>query len=74
MNDDGKVYSKFRISRTDSSHLRGRKHYGCEYFVLDVTHDPYAMSALRAYARACKKTHPELADDIRSKWLEGGAG
>lgn len=43
------------------------KHYGCEYFVLDLAHDKFAAPALEAYADACEKEYPLLAADIRSK-------
>ena len=45
------------------------KHYNCEIFVLDVTHDPAAKPALEAYAFAIEATHPYLARDIRIKYL-----
>jgi hypothetical protein len=32
--------------------------------VLDVTHDPHAALALRAYAMSCLKDYPLLADDV----------
>ena len=51
------------------------KHYfrngNCEYFVLDVTHDPIAPAALKAYADEVEATHPQLAADIRKTWLDG---
>lgn len=58
------LFRKFDVRRVDGSDQPGGKHYGCEYFVLDVTHDPYAKDALRAYARACATTHPDLSLDI----------
>lgn len=61
------LYSKFMVQRVDGSHQYGMKHYGCEYFVLDVDHDPFAIAALRAYADACEKEYPLLAEDIRKK-------
>lgn len=59
------IYQKFRIERVDGRHGPGEKHEGCEYFVLDVTHDPYAIPALLAYARSCEEEFPKLARDIR---------
>lgn len=59
------LYEKFRVERTDGKSAPGEKHDGCEYFVLDVTHDPYAADALRAYAHASAAEYPLLADDVR---------
>lgn len=61
------IYRKFEVNRTDGTSAPGQKHYGCEYFVLDVDHDPFAIAALRAYADACEKEYPLLAEDIRKK-------
>lgn len=60
------LYNKFRVERTDGTSKPGGKHHGCDYFVLDVTHDPFAIPALSAYAEACEKEYPLLADDIRA--------
>lgn len=64
------LYRKFNVERTDGSDRDGGKHEGCEYFVLDTKHDRFAAGALIAYARACEDTHPELAADIRSRYLK----
>jgi hypothetical protein len=61
------LYTKFNVSRTDGSSKLGRKHFGCDYFVLDLTHDPFAWSALQAYANACRAEYPLLADDLERK-------
>ena len=59
------LYEKFEpIRRTDGKSAPGEKHDGCKYFVLDVTHDPYAAVALYAYANACRREYPLLADDV----------
>lgn len=58
------MYKKFRVERVDGSSKPGGKHEGCFYFVLDTKHDPHALPALVAYAKACSATHPKLADDI----------
>jgi hypothetical protein len=60
------LYRKYIVRRADGSTKRGGKHAGCFYFVLDTYHDPFALSALRAYARACKPTHRQLAADLRA--------
>jgi len=65
------LYGKFEVRRTDGSSEPGGKHHGCEYFVLDITHDPFAVAALAAYANACEADYPLLAADLRAK-LEGG--
>lgn len=62
------LYGKFRIDRTDGSSAPGGKHHGCDYFVLDVTHDKHAQAALAAYADAAEATHPQLAADMRARW------
>lgn len=69
MSKDGPIFCKFSVVRADGRDGPGLKHDGCEYFVLDVTHDPYAAAALKAYADACEDTHPTLASDIIDRWL-----
>jgi hypothetical protein len=59
------LYDKFIVSRADGSSQPGGKHFGCWYFVLDATHDPYVFPALEAYADACEEENPLLARDIR---------
>lgn len=62
------LFRKFDVRRTDGSDTPGGKHEGCEYFVLDVCCDPYALAALAAYAYACSATHPALALDMLSRY------
>ena len=62
------LHQKFIVRRADGSDNPGGKHFGCRHFVLDVDHDPYAIPALSAYARACQATHPFLAEDLRNHW------
>ena len=62
------LFRKFTVTRTDGSDGPGGKHYGCEYFVLDVAHDPHAKAALSAYADAVGATHPQLAADMRQRY------
>ncbi len=59
------LYRKFDVRRTDGSDASGGKHDGCNYFVLDVTHDPHSDAALLAYANSCEGEYPALADDLR---------
>ena len=68
--EDRGLYRKFDVRRTDGKDRIGEKHCGCCYFVLDLTHDPHAIPALRAYANSCKQTHPALSDDLKS--IAGG--
>jgi hypothetical protein len=58
------LYHKFRVERVDGRSAIGKKHYNCKYFVLDVTHDPYAKAALLAYAKECEGKYPALARDL----------
>lgn len=58
------LYQKYHVQRVDGSDAPGGRHDGCEYFVLDVTHDPHARRALIAYANSCQHEFPQLADDI----------
>jgi hypothetical protein len=58
---------KFNVQRVDGSDAPGGKHYGCEYFTLDLTHDKHALAALSAYAKSCESEYPMLAADLRSK-------
>lgn len=64
MDDKRGLYLKFKVTRTDGSSDPGGKHEHCPYFVLDVTHDPFAPAALAPYAEACRATRPALAEDI----------
>jgi len=60
------LYAKFNVTRMDGSDAPGGKHHGCQYFVLDVTHDHHALSALLAYADSCEMDgFGMLADDLR---------
>ncbi|AEV24594.1 hypothetical protein Dsui_0174 [Azospira oryzae PS] len=61
------LYGKFIVQRTDGRSLPGEKHHGCEYFVLDLSHDPHAYRALMAYAASCSEDYPLLAGDLRAK-------
>lgn len=61
------LYQKFNITREDGKSSPGEKHHGCEYFVLDMDHDPFAIPAVLAYAEACEREYPLLAKDLRAK-------
>ena len=59
------LFAKFRVERLTPS-SRGIDHTDCRYFVLDITHDPHALSAAVAYANSCESEYPFLAEDLRS--------
>lgn len=65
MSKEKGIYKKFVVGRLDGKDGVGEKHENCNYFVLDLDHDPYAKPALKAYAKACEKEYPELARDLR---------
>lgn len=60
------LYNKFSVQRTDGRDATGQKHDGCRYFVLDITHDDFAVDALATYMHEARKAGYELlADDLR---------
>lgn len=62
------LYRKFTVTRTDGASAPGGKHEGCDYFVLDLTHDPFAVVAIEAYAMVCRQDgYRLLADDLQDK-------
>jgi hypothetical protein len=61
------LFGKFTVTRNDGRDLPGEKHEGCDYFVLDLTHDVYAIPALEAYITAIEFTLPKLAFDLSEK-------
>ena len=58
------LYDKFIVHRKDSGDAFGGKHENCDYFVLDLSHDPHAIPALKAYADSCRSEYPLLAGDL----------
>lgn len=56
------LYRKYRVTRLGDAE---GKHDGCEFFVLDWHHDKFAVPAIRAYADACAKEFPVLAEELR---------
>ena len=59
------LLGKFHVERTDGRSAKGEKHDGCDYFVLDLTHDPLAFPAIAAYEQAARIAGYEaLADDL----------
>lgn len=67
------LYQKYHVDRLDGNDSPGDKHHGCDYFVLDLHHDPFAWSAVLAYAAACERTHPVLASDLRKSAARAAA-
>ena len=62
------LYGKFDVSRTDGSSEPGGKHEGCDYFVLDITHDTHAIPTLCANAASAREDgYGLLADDLEFK-------
>ena len=70
MSNDGPIYHKFTVTRVDGQHYHGGKHFKCDYFVLDITHDPFALPALTAYAEECRSRYPQLADSLKERIRE----
>jgi len=60
---DGPVWEKYEVRRMDGRDGPGLKHDGCAHFVLDLTHDPYAVVALEAYSKACAEELRTLSND-----------
>lgn len=60
------LYAKFKVRRRDNKDVMpGDKHYGCDYFVLDLDHDELALPALATYARTARaEGYNLLADDL----------
>lgn len=72
---DKGLYQKFYVERTDGRNRAGEKHHGCEYFVLDLNHDPLAIPALEAYEKAARVAgYYALAEDLRFKRAKLQAG
>ena len=67
--DVGKgLYPKYTVIRNDGRDKPGEMHEGCEYFVIDLTHDPLAVAPLEAYAeKASEAGYHDLARDLRLK-------
>jgi hypothetical protein len=59
--DQSGIYRKYKVIRLNDA---DEKHTDCEFFVLDWSHDKFAITAMKAYADACKDEYPELARDI----------
>lgn len=60
------IYDKYMVVRADREDRPGYKHFGCSLFVLDLTHDPHAIPAIRAYVESCRDEYPVLARDLEN--------
>lgn len=58
------LYKKYTVIRNDGQGQSGAAHENDEYFVLNLTTDPFAKPALEAYAKACRDKFPKLASDL----------
>lgn len=54
---------RYTVRRVDGRDGPGEKHDGCDYFVLDLTHDEMARQAFLHYARLVRRDQPELWAD-----------
>jgi hypothetical protein len=61
---------KYYVTRTDGRDIMGEKHHGCQYFVLDLTHDPVARDVAERYSRQIRSVDPQLAEDLHDLVIE----
>lgn len=63
------LYGKYKVERIDGKSGPGQKHEECDYFVLDINHDPHARKALQAYIDSLywSREYPELMKDLNYK-------
>ncbi len=61
-------YNKYEVNRRDGLDKECDKHFNCKYFVIDLTHDHFAIPAMKSYADACKDAYPNLYIDIQD-WI-----
>lgn len=59
--------SIYQVRRNDGADEPGGKHSNCTLLVLDIDCDKYARIALEAYAAACEKELPLVAEELRSR-------
>ena len=66
------LYAKYTVYRNDGRDQPGGDKEGAEYFVLDCTHDPHAIPAIRAYHdSAISSGGGNLCIDFHNKYLVG---
>jgi hypothetical protein len=63
---DKGLFNKYEVKRIDGK--PGREN--CQYFVMDLCHDPYAKPALEAYIKALPEEYALLKADL-TKLLGG---
>lgn len=61
------LYEKFHVERVDG---KQEKHADCDYFVLDVTHDPHAVVALEAYVESARRDGYNLLANDLDEWVK----
>lgn len=64
------VYRRYHVQRVDEEGNAVPGHENRVYYVLDVYNDPFAVNALRAYAKECRGDYPALANDLELMALE----
>lgn len=65
------LIQKYVVKRTDGQSVPLGNHPDCDYFVLDLTHDPLARTAAIAYAEAARKEgYHALAVDLLDQVLK----
>lgn len=58
------MYQKYIVTELDENGDVKPNQYDGMYVVLKMGKDPYAIAALKAYARACAAEYPKLAEDF----------
>lgn len=58
------LINKYCVTREDGRDVEGEKHDECQYFVLDLTHDPVARDCAVRYSRHIRRDDPELAQEL----------
>lgn len=62
------IYEKYYVTRADEGDRPNHKHYGCKYFVLDLTHDRFVPETIRTYGRLARAAgYGPLASDLKDK-------
>lgn len=65
--DNTGLENRYSVERLTESRSGKTHDENCEYFVLDLTHDPKARMAAIAYANSVSSSNPKLAMDLRQK-------
>lgn len=59
-------FAKYLVRRIDGTDAPGYVHEDSDYFVLDLTNDPFALDAAQTYVEACGSEYPFLAAALQS--------